>query len=137
MGADSIFLTTTAVNTLSHPWGRANFERLTRAAAAYTGDDFRLAESPETADFILFVDSSEPYLGDVHRSPLFRRFADRSYVHSSSDAAVPVLPGMYPDLPGPVRRPGLQLGAFYLRSFDNKALLTGDDGKELRARGLR
>lgn len=106
---------------------RSNLDRLTRAAAAFRGDEFRLADSPETADFILFVDSNEPYLGDVYSSPCFRRFADRSYVHNISDAAVPVLPGMYPDLAGPLRRPELQLGAFYLRCFDNKALLADDD----------
>ena len=35
---------------------------------------------------------------------------------------VPVLPGIYPAVAGPVRLPYLQLGGFFLRSFDNKAL---------------
>jgi hypothetical protein len=33
-----------------------------------------------------------------------------------------MLPGIYPDLPGPLRDPELQIGGFYLRSFDNQLL---------------
>lgn len=122
MAVDTIFVTTSAVDTSTHPWMTANHKRMLRAGAAYRGGDFRLADGPERADFILFVDSSEPYLGDVYRSPVFRRFSERCYVHNGSDAAVPVLPGMYSDVPGPVRLPALQLGAFYIRCFDNQAL---------------
>ncbi len=121
--AESIFVTTTAVNSPSRPWLTANYDRMVRAGHAYRNADFRLAHKPEEADFILFVDSTEPYLGDVCRSPLFRRHHDRSYVYSAHEAPVPVLPGMYPDVVGPVRLPNLQLGAFYLRSFDNQALV--------------
>jgi hypothetical protein len=119
---DSVFLITTAHDTPARPWHTANLDRVKRAASAYRGDDFRVADSPESADFLLFVDSDEPFLGDVMRSPLYRRFVERSFVHNVSDAAIPVVAGMYPDLEGPLRRPELQLGAFYLRSFDNKAL---------------
>lgn len=129
MRPDSIFLTTTARDTAERPWLTANLDRLVRAAAAYRGNEFRVADAPEHADFLLFVDSEEPYLGDVRRSPLFRKFADRSYVHNVNDAAIPIVPGMYPDLSGPVRRPDLQLGAFYLRSFDNQALVTPPDAR--------
>ena len=128
--ADSIFLTTTARNTTARPWLTANLERLERAAAAYTGSDFTRAATPDSADFLLFVDSDEHYLGDVLRSPLFKRNHDRSYVHNVNDAASPVVPGMYPDLPGPLRRPEVQLGAFYLRCFDNQALLARDDARK-------
>src|SRR5262245_57737 len=89
---ESVFVTTTAVDALGHPWRTANFKRMVRAGHAYCGADFRLADEPENADFILFVDSTEPYLGDVYRSSLFRRYPDRSYVHNATDAAVPVLP---------------------------------------------
>jgi hypothetical protein len=37
----------------------------------------------------------------------------------------PFLPGMYPGVAGPVRLPDLQLGAFFLRPFDNKESLLG------------
>jgi hypothetical protein len=120
---ESVFVTTTAVNTPSRPWLTANYERMVRSGHAYRGSDFRLADDPEGADFLLFVDYTEPYLGDVVRSPLFRRHYDRSFVYSAHEAPVPVLPGMYPDVVGPVRLPDLQLGAFYLRSFDNQALV--------------
>lgn len=127
--SDSIYLTTTARPTPQRPWLRANLERVERAAAAYRGDEFRAADRPERADFILFVDSEEPYCGDVYRSDLYKRFADRSYIHSMNDAALPVIPGIYPDLAGPLRRPELQLGGFYLRSFDNQALVATPDAR--------
>src|SRR5262245_52819215 len=101
MRAESIFVTTTAANTPSLPWQTRDYKRMVRAGHAYRGIDFRLADDPEGADFILFVAAQEPYLGDVCRSPLFRRHHDRCYVYSASDAAVPVLPGIYPDVVGP------------------------------------
>src|SRR5262249_4335500 len=70
--AESIFVTTTAVTR--------NYERMIRAGHAYRGVDFCLVDDPEAADFLLFVESSEPYLLDVCRSPLFRRHHDRSFV---------------------------------------------------------
>ena len=124
---ESIFLTTTARNTAARPWLTANLERVVRASEAYAGGDFVRADDPRRADFILFVDSEEPYLGDVLRAPLFRACEERSYVHNVNDAAVAVLPGMYPDIQGPPRLPDLQLGAFYLRCFDNQALLPRDE----------
>jgi hypothetical protein len=95
---------------------------MVRAGRGYRGIDFRLADNSEDADFILFVDSTEQYLGDVCRSPLFRRYHDRSYAYNANEDPAPILPGMYPDIVGPVRLPDLQLGAFPLRAFDNKAL---------------
>jgi hypothetical protein len=121
MQALSVFVTTTAVNTPNEPWHTRDYERMVRAGHAYRGIDFRLADDPEDGDFILFVGSTESYFGDVCRSPLFRRHHERSYVYDLGDALVPVLPGMYPDVVGPVRLPDLQLGAYHLR-FDSKAL---------------
>src|SRR5262249_27264943 len=120
--AESIFVTTTAVNTANDPWRTADHKRMLRAGHAYRGSDFRLADDPEHADFILFVGSTERYFVGICRSPLFRRYHERSYVHYSGDAAVPVLPGIYLDVVGPVRLRDLQLGGYYLRSFDNKPL---------------
>ena len=122
MQAVSIFVTTTAVSTSNEPWRTRDYERMVRAGHAYRSIDFRLADDPEDADFILFVRSMEPYCGDIYRSPLFRRHHERSYVYDSGDGPVPVLHGMYPDVVGPVRLPDLQLGAYYLRPFDSKAL---------------
>lgn len=127
---ETIYVTTSAVDTAARPWSTANCERLRRAGVVYSGADFRLAEQPERADFILFVDSTERYLGDVYASSLFKRHKGRCYVHNATDNAVPVLPGLYPDVPSPVRCPGTQLGAFYLRCFDNQALLERHPGHE-------
>lgn len=118
----SIYPTTVARDTVERPWLTANLNRVRRAAAAYAGSDFCLAACPEKADLLLFVESEEPYLGDICRSPLFRQFRSRSFVYSTNDAAVPVLPGIYPDLALPLRLPDRHLGGFYLRSFDNGAL---------------
>jgi hypothetical protein len=93
-----------------------------RAGRAYGGIDFHLANDSENADFILFVESSEPYLGDVYRSPIFNRHHHRSFVYNSNDDVVPVLPGMYTGIVSPARLPDLQLAAYFIRSFDNRAL---------------
>src|SRR5262245_61802165 len=122
MQAVSVFITTTAVNTSNEPWRTQNYERMLRAGHAYRGIDLRLAVDPEHAELILLHGSSAPYLGDVCRSHLFRRHYERSYAYASGAGPVPVLPGMYPDVVGPVRLPDLQLGANYLRPFDSKAL---------------
>lgn len=119
---DRVFLTTTAVDSAARPWATANFRRLVRAAAAYRGRDLEAVDNPRRADFVLFVESSGPYLFDVLLSPLFRRHRARCYVFNSNDDAAPVLPGMYPDVSAPVRRPAVQLGGFYVRSFDNRLL---------------
>src|SRR5438046_2504938 len=100
MVAETIFVTTTALDSVESPWATQNFRRMLRAGAAYSGDDFGIVDSPESADFILFVDSAEPYLGDVFGSPLFKRFRSRSYVYNARDAVVPALPGIYPDVAG-------------------------------------
>jgi hypothetical protein len=124
---ESIYLTTTAIDTPARPWATANLQRMVRAARAYRGRDFVLAERAGGADLVLFVDVAEHYLGDVLRSRAFRENEDRAYVYTINDAATPVLPGMYVDIAGPVRLPSFHVGAFYLRCFDNAALLPRDD----------
>lgn len=118
--AVGIFVTTTAKDTKERPWRTANCARLVRAGNAYLGSDFVLARSPEGADLVVFVDSSDHFLSDVRRSRTYQLHVERAFVYNHNDAAIPMLPGIYPDLPGPVRLPELQVGGFYLRSFDNQ-----------------
>lgn len=119
----TIFVTTTAVDTGDRPWLTSNHRRMVKAGKSYGGADFALVDAAEAADFILFVDSSDPYLGDVLKSPLYRSNSERSYVYNHTDDATPVVPGIYPDMAGPVRLPSIHLGGFYLRCFENAALL--------------
>lgn len=119
----TIFVTTTAVDTEDRPWLTSNWRRMVKAGQSYRGADFALVDGAEAADFILFVDSSDPYLEDVLKSPLYRCNLDRSYVYNHTDDATPVVPGIYPDMAGPVRLSGIHLGGFYLRCFENAALL--------------
>lgn len=122
-----IHVTTTAVASEAKPWARSNARRMLLAGETYAGTDFTLCDRPGEADVVLFVDSSEPYLGDVLRSPLYREYRHRSFVFNHNDGAVPVVPGIYPDLAGPVRRPDLHLGGFYLRCFENELLVERDE----------
>lgn len=123
---ESIFVTTTAKDTADRPWLTSNFRRVIRAGKSYAGSDFVLSDNPERADYILFVDSSDRYLKDVRRSQQFRKTPEKCCVYNINDAAVPVLPGIYPDMRAPTRCPDWQLGGFYIRCFDNKNLVGYD-----------
>lgn len=122
-----IFVTTTTVDSAARPWATSNARRMRSAGAAYEGTDFQLTDQAADADFLLFVDSTEPYLADVLRAPLYLGSPERSFVYNHNDAAVPVVAGVYADLQGPVRHPDLHLGGFYLRCFENELLLEAND----------
>jgi hypothetical protein len=121
---ETIFVTTTAFKTPQKPWATENCRRMVAAASAYRGGDFRLTLDPAEAKYLLFVDSADHFLGDVLRSATYAANRERSFVFNHNDDAFPAIPGIYPDFSAPVRRPGLQLGGFYLRCFEN-ALLIG------------
>jgi hypothetical protein len=57
-----------------------------------------VVDDPDDADLILFVETSAaagPYFERVRRHPLYRRRRDHSYVFSSTDRVVPVVPGVF------------------------------------------
>jgi hypothetical protein len=75
-----------------------DLEHLRQSARA---DRFRvhhLAETPEEADLIIFVEVSSAaghYFERVRRHPIYRFFHGKSYLFSSTDRIVPFLPGIY------------------------------------------
>jgi hypothetical protein len=57
-----------------------------------------LVASPDEADLILFVEHSTDagaYFQDVRRHPVYRSYASRCYLFSSTDRVIPFLPGVY------------------------------------------
>jgi hypothetical protein len=57
-----------------------------------------VVERPEDAELILFVETSTaagPYFEDVLAHPVYRANRERSYLFSSTDWIVPVLPGVF------------------------------------------
>lgn len=120
--AESIHITTTTRDTDARPWASANWRRMLRCAREYRGTDFVAVDDPKKADYILFVDADEHFLGDVRRAVRRLENHERAFVYCHNDAAVALIPGIYPDLPGPCRLPDLQLGGFYLRCFENELL---------------
>ena len=60
-----------------------------------------VVDDPRAADLVLFVETSVaagPYFEDVRRSAVYREFRSKSYLFSSTDRIVPLLPGVYASL---------------------------------------
>ena len=77
---------------------------LRRAAEKDQYGQHRTVDDPSRADVILFVESHRdnaptgPYFEHLRRDPVYRRFRDRTLVHSGMDAIVPLVPGIFPSI---------------------------------------
>lgn len=120
--AVKVCLASVASDDSKRPWLRSNLRRLIRAADASTSKRYVRVESFEEADFILFVDSDDPFLRDVRSSRIYRQYKRKCFVYSVNDDAVPSVPGIYPDIALPLRSPQRHVGGFYLRCMDNEVL---------------
>ncbi len=118
----SVFITSTAENTRSSPYGRCNYDRVLRAAYHDSVGIHRIVPSPAEADVILFVEARSHFHFDILRSPVYRRFAEKCFVFDSLDRAIPLLPGIYLDIPGHLRNSRIYQYGFYIRVFDNEML---------------
>jgi Exostosin family len=61
----------------------------------------QLADSPDHADIIIFVEAhryADPYLLSVLNHPIYRRFSEKCFVYCDDDVALPVLRGLYPSI---------------------------------------
>jgi hypothetical protein len=116
-----IFITTTAKNTRWDPYARSNYDRIIRAAEAYSGRDHSIAISPSEADSIVFVGSSSKFHFDVLESELYRKFRSNSLIFDFQDNTIPRVAGIYMTIPYALRTPIYKSG-FYVRVFDNSVL---------------
>ncbi len=114
-------ITTTAENTRWDPYARSNYDRIIRAAKAYSGPDHSIATSPSEADCILFVGSSCKFHFDILESELFRKFQSKSLIFDFQDNTIPRVAGIYLTIPYVLQTPIYKSG-FYVRVFDNLVL---------------
>ena len=118
----SVFVTSTAENTKWSPYARCNYERVLRAAQHDSIGSHILATEPEEADMILFVEANSHFHFDILRSPLYQKFASKALVFDSQDRAVPLIPGIYLDIPKHLRNSKIYQYGFFIRVFDNTLL---------------
>jgi hypothetical protein len=116
-----IFITTTAQNTHWDRYARSNYDRIIRAAKAYSGHDHSIASTPSDADCILFVGSSCKFHFDLIESELYRKFPSKSLIFDFQDNTIPRIAGIYMKIPYFLHAPIYKSG-FYVRVFDNSLL---------------
>ena len=78
--------------------------RLRTLAARDRTGRYQLTDDPAAADFILFVESSRYdgpsgfYFEGIRRDPVYRRFRDKSLIHSGFGFPIPFVPGIFPSI---------------------------------------
>jgi hypothetical protein len=77
----------------------ADFRRLSMAAATDTFRKHQLVDAPEVADIILFVGSTYPDCRDIRQHPFLRQYRDKCFLFHSDDYVIPLLPGVYVNIP--------------------------------------
>jgi hypothetical protein len=97
---ESVHLLTTGDEAIAG-YSAADFRRLSAAANSDRFGEHRLVESPHIADIILFVGSTYPDCRDVRTHPLFHRYREKCFLFHSGDYVLPVLPGVYVNMPRP------------------------------------
>lgn len=117
----SFFITTTAKATLVYPWAHANYVRVMKAAEASVGKGYTIANHPQDADIIVFVEPGCRFQNDVLASPLFLAFPQKSVVLDFNDRPFPVLPGLYSGLTAHQSNETFQ-GNAYIRVADNNQI---------------
>lgn len=119
----TIFIACTA-NNKTQQYSRRNYERLNNYAVLSKSKEFRKTTDPESADLILFVDSSEANFSDVTHSELYKKFKYKSVLFHSGDRFIPLIPGIYPCLEKSFLYKQLRSiqSGYYLRVTDNTSL---------------
>lgn len=115
----SFFITTTACDTPGYPWAHANFLRVTRAAERSAVGHHVLANHPDDADVVLFVEPGRRFQTDVTRSAMYRTYRNKALVIDFSDNPFPRLPGLYANLTRKYAANSCYQSGFYIRVADN------------------
>jgi len=119
----SILLISTANPNIDR-YSRRDYERLENFAQLDHVRQHRLIGSPDDADLILFVGSSQPAFQDVIASDVYRSYPEKSVLFESGDRVIPLLPGIYAGLQKnwAALSCGAALSGFYLRVAENDSL---------------
>jgi hypothetical protein len=115
----SLFLTTTARDTPWYPWAHSNYVRLMKSAERSPAGEHTLADHPNGADIVLFVEPGRRFQTDIVRSAMYRRYRQKSLVFDFSDQPLPRLPGLYVGLNARQAKDARFRAGFYLRVADN------------------
>jgi hypothetical protein len=118
----TVFITSTAKNTKGEPYATVNYKRVLRAAQSSLSSDHVAVNNPEKADLILFVDAHSRFYLDILKHPLYVERPDDCFINDGRDNTLPLLPGIYMDLPFPFNGMPIYCYGFYIRVFDNSML---------------
>jgi hypothetical protein len=94
----SVHLLSAAPADPAEPKALLDLEQMRASARVDRFGEHTLADDPDAADLILFVETSTAagaYFEAVRRHPVHREFAPKCYLFSSTDRIVPFLPGVY------------------------------------------
>ncbi len=118
-----ILLTSTANDDLVR-YSRRDYERLLTYSTLDSVRHHCLTDSPEAADIILYVGSSESAYMDVRKCALYRAYPQKSVLFESGDKIIPLLPGIYAGLQKnwAALSCGAALSGFYIRVAENDSL---------------
>jgi Exostosin family len=97
-----------------------DFPRLRRSAlTAPATARHRLTDDPESADLVLFADSTSRTFADVRGSALYRRYATKAFVYSTRDYGVPVIRGVFTCAEKSWNLPGQMRAGHYIKVMDH------------------
>ena len=114
--------------TSAYPLNEKNFAAIWLEQSA-NDDPFKIhtiAESPEDADLILFVEhhpGRDPYFFQVLKSEIFKKYRKKCYLYHDCDWAIPLIPGIYPSLEKKLFHSAIsEPGPYIARLCENEAL---------------
>lgn len=91
-----------------------------------------LADDPETADLILFLDGHQHYrdleLNAIRRHPLVMRHREKAFIYSEVDQPWCAMPGLYVAMPKPSFEPQRQRACAYL-TLPNPLVAAGPEAE--------
>lgn len=117
------YLTSTASDEVAR-YSRRDYERLLYFSTLDQVGRHFLTDSPDNADVVLFVGSSEPSFRDVMTSTIYKSHSNKSVLFESGDRCIPLLPGVYAGLQKNWSRfsCGAAVSGFYIRVTENDSL---------------
>lgn len=109
-----------------HPERNFAMKWLKESAISDPFKDHRLADGPQEADLILFVEhhpGHDPYFFSVYRNEIYRKFKEKCFLYHDCDWAIPVIPGIFPSVEKRLFTPGvMQAGHYIARLCENEAI---------------
>jgi hypothetical protein len=119
-----VFITSLTKDTQWAPCATASYKRVLRAAKHNSNPLHAIVSEPGAADIILFVDAHSMFYFDIIRHPLYKKYHLKCFIFDGRDNTLPLIPGIYMDVPPSYNSLPIYCYGFYIRVFDNKMLDT-------------